>query len=60
MPSVHFHGVMGEEKKELIARTSVGVANPSGRTETFGISAIDFSSRGVPVVTIASGGFWIL
>lgn len=57
LPSVHFHGVMGEEKKELIARTSVGVANPSGRTETFGISAIDFSSRGVPVVTIASGGF---
>ena len=23
LPSVHFHGVMGEEKKELIARTSV-------------------------------------
>ena len=57
LPSVHFHGVMGEEKKELIARTSVGVANPAGRTETLGISAIEFSSRGVPVVTIASGGF---
>lgn len=57
LPSIHFHGVMGAEKKELIARTSVGVANPSGRTETFGISAIDFSSRGVPVVTVATGGF---
>lgn len=57
LPSVHFHGVMGEEKRNLIAKTSVGVPNPSGRTETFGISALDFSARGVPVVTIAVGGF---
>lgn len=58
LPSICFHGVMGEEKKNVIASTSVGVVNPSGRTETFGISALDFSSRGVPVVTIASGGFF--
>lgn len=57
LPSVHFLGVMGAEKTDVIARTAVGVANPSGRTETFGISALDFESLGVPVVTIAKGGF---
>lgn len=57
LKSVFFHGVLGEEKNNLISETSVGVANPSGRTETFGISALDFSARCVPVVTIASGGF---
>ena len=57
LPSVHFLGVMGSEKADVIARTSVGVVNPSGRTETFGISALDFESLGVPVVTIGKGGF---
>ena len=31
--------------------------NPTGKTETFGISALDFESLGVPVVTIGKGGF---
>ena len=57
LQSVHFLGVMGSEKDEVIRNTSVGVVNPTGRTETFGISALDFESLGVPVVTIAKGGF---
>lgn len=57
LPSVHFLGVMGTEKRDVILKTAVGVVNPTGRTETFGISALDFESRGVPVVTIAKGGF---
>lgn len=57
LPSVHFLGVMGAEKKDVIMGTAVGVVNPTGRTETFGLSALDFESRGVPVVTIAKGGF---
>lgn len=57
LPSVHFLGLLGAEKNDIIEKTSVGVVNPSGRTETFGISAIDFESQGVPVVTIAKGGF---
>ena len=57
LPSVHFLGVLGTEKNEVIKATSVGVVNPTGRTETFGISALDFESMGVPVVTIAKGGF---
>ena len=55
--SVHFMGVLGEEKNEIIKKTSVGIVNPSGKTETFGISALDFSSMSIPVVTIAKGGF---
>lgn len=57
LPSVKFLGVMGTEKEEIIVHTCVGVVNPTGRTETFGISALDFESRGVPVVTVAKGGF---
>ena len=57
LSSVHFLGVMGTEKRDVILKTSVGVVNPTGRTETFGISALDFESCGVPVVTIAKGGF---
>lgn len=57
LDSVSFLGVLGKEKSHVISHTSVGVVNPSGRTETFGISAIDFESRGVPVVTIAKEGF---
>lgn len=57
LPSVHFLGNLGAEKDEYIMKTSVGVINPSGRTETFGISALDFESQAVPVVTIAYVGF---
>lgn len=57
LDSVHFLGVLGVEKNEVIRNTCVGVVNPTGRTETFGISALDFESMGVPVVTIAKGGF---
>jgi len=57
LASVHFLGVLGAEKNEVIKDTCVGVVNPTGRTETFGISALDFESHGVPVVTIAKGGF---
>ena len=57
LSSVHFLGVLGAEKDEVILKTGVGVVNPTGRTETFGISALDFESMGVPVVTIAKGGF---
>lgn len=57
LPSVHFLGVLGSEKVEIIKKTKVGIVNPTGRTETFGISALDFESVGVPVVTIKKGGF---
>ena len=57
LKSVHFLGVLGSEKKEIIKKTKVGVVNPTARTETFGISALDFEAYGVPVVTKSKGGF---
>lgn len=51
LKSVVFHGVMGQEKIEIFHNTAVGIINPSAETETFGISAVEFSACGIPVVT---------
>lgn len=58
LPSVHFLGTMGLEKLEIYQRTSVGVMNPSGRTETFGLSAVEMGACGIPVVTKAANGLF--
>ena len=50
-PDVHFMGVMGEEKKEVIAQSRVGVPNPSGITETFCLSAVEMQMYGCRVAT---------
>ncbi len=49
--SVHFHGTMGVEKVDILKETAVGVMNPSGLTETFGLSAVEMESCGIPVVS---------
>jgi Glycosyltransferase len=54
--SVHFLGLLGSEKEYYIKRATVGVINPSARTETFGISGVEFEACGVPVVTKGSLG----
>ncbi len=56
-PSVHFAGIMGTEKYGLLAKTKVGVPNPSGLTETFGISAVEMQLCGVKIATIKCPGF---
>lgn len=58
LPKVHFYGVLGhKEKINVIASSFVGMPNPSGLTETFGISAIEFEIMGKPVITKDSCGF---
>lgn len=58
LPQVHFHGVLGgKEKLDVMAKCAVGIVNPTGETETFGISAIEFEAMGIPVVTRDTGGF---
>lgn len=58
LPQVHFHGVLGGQRKlDVMARCAVGIVNPTGETETFGISAIEFEAMGIPVVTRDTGGF---
>ncbi len=56
IPSVKFLGNMGAEKAEIYYKTAVGVMNPTGTDETFGISALDAEACGVPVVTRAING----
>ena len=56
LDSVHFMGSLGKEKEDIYRITSVGVMNPSGRTETFGLSAVEMSACGIPVVTKRTNG----
>lgn len=53
---VTFHGNLGADKLEVLARAKVAVANPTGVGETFCITAVEFGLLGVPVVTKKVGG----
>lgn len=55
--NVHFMGKMGAEKSDILKITKVGVPNPSGDTETFGIGAIEFEMYGCEVVTKRCCGY---
>lgn len=57
LDSINFLGLLGFNKIDYILATSVGVVNPTARTETFGISAIEMEMYGVPVVTKKCNGF---
>jgi glycosyltransferase involved in cell wall biosynthesis len=54
--SVHFAGLLGCEKNEILQSADVGVVNPTGNTETFCISGVEFQACGTPVVSAAKGG----
>lgn len=54
--SVHFLGIVGNEKNKIMAHAAVGIANPSGITETFCISAVEMESCGLPVCTAGKFG----
>jgi glycosyltransferase involved in cell wall biosynthesis len=56
MESVDFKGVLGKEKIPLMQEACVGVANPSGKSETFCLSAVEFQAAGTPVVSKAYRG----
>lgn len=56
--SVTFYGSLGIEKDKLIEKTKVGVANPTGKSETFCLSAVEYKTYGIPIVSYR--GFGIL
>lgn len=58
IPSVIFKGIIGEEKLEIFKEAAVGVINPTGRTETFGMGIVEMAQTKLPVVTIAKNGFF--
>lgn len=58
LPSVKFLGIIGDNKTEIFRKASVGIVNPSGRTETFGMGIVEMAEAELPVVTIAKNGFY--
>ena len=58
IPSVRFLGVVGEGKEEIFRKASVGIVNPSGRTETFGMGVVEMGEARLPVVTIGKNGYF--
>lgn len=57
LPSVNFMGVMANEKFDLLSKCKVGVPNPGGLTETFGLTAIEMQAMGCLVTTIKCPGY---
>jgi glycosyltransferase involved in cell wall biosynthesis len=57
LDSVHFCGVMGAEKYDLLKKAKVGVPNPSGKTETFGYTAIEMQLSGMMITTKKCPGY---
>jgi len=55
--SVRFLGILGAEKNTILGNAKVGVPNPSGETETFGYTAIEFQLAGAMVVTKSCPGY---
>ena len=54
--SVKFCGIVGADKADYISSSCVGVVNPTGRTETFCISAVEIQACGVPICTTGKYG----
>ena len=52
LPSVHFMGLLGDEKYDVMGMCKVGVPNPTGETETFCISGIEMELMGCSVTTL--------
>lgn len=55
--SVVFYGILGQEKNRILEMTKVGIPNPSGKTETFGYTALEFQDAGATIVTKKCVGY---
>ena len=55
LTSVHFLGIMGQEKIDIYKKTTVGVINPTGY-ETLGVSGLEMEACGIPIVTVNKYG----
>lgn len=56
LPSVYYMGTVNLDKEGYYNKIKVGVANPTGKTETFCLSAVEFQSHKIPVVTYDGNG----
>ncbi len=57
LPSVHFLGILGNEKYKVLEQCKVGVPNPSGISETFGYTAVEMEFMDCQVTTIKCPGY---
>lgn len=57
LKSVHFLGIMGKEKMEILFKTKVGIPNPSGVSETFGYTAVEMQLHGCLITTKKCAGY---
>lgn len=55
---VFFLGILGSDKTSIFKKTKVGVINPSAKTETFGLSAVEMSAYGIPIATKGKYGLY--
>lgn len=55
--SVQFLGLLDEDKYNVFLNASVGVINPSARTEIFSMSIMEMAAAELPVVTLNYNGF---
>lgn len=58
LDSVHFMGSLGIEKDEILKKTKVGVPNPTGKTETFCLSAVEMQLMGCAVTAMRAPGYF--
>ncbi len=52
LPSVHFLGLLGVEKYDVLGKCKVGVPNPTGNTECLPITTIEIQLMGCNITTI--------
>lgn len=52
LPSVHFMGLMGVEKFDILGQCKVGIPNPTGLSECLPISSIEMQLMGCSITTI--------
>jgi len=57
LPSVHFMGLMGIEKYDILGQCKVGVPNPTGFSETFCICALEMQLMGCSLTTIRHAAY---
>lgn len=58
LPSVEFLGIIGSGKTDIFRNASVGVVNPTAKTETFCMGVVEMAEAMLPIVTIGKNGFF--
>lgn len=58
LPSVHFLGSLGKEKYEVMMNAKVGVPNPTGKSETFCLCAVEMQMAGCAVTAMQAPGYF--